>query len=248
MSFLKKILLILCLFLIANCSKDNPGMDKIDPIIKDENPDDIPGQEIEPKPAALIFPENRSECNEGIYIDKEWSLVNFQWKASRDTDTYELWMKNSKNPTWTNVSTDKTEMEIQLSRGVQYQWKVISKNGNSAKKATSETWEFYNGGDGITNYAPFTPTLIYPRNEQILRSGDNYYFQWTASDLDNDLLTYDLFVGSHPDSLNLVKTLSGKQEFIYDYAKHNEWYYWKIHVSDDHGNTSKSEINSFIRR
>lgn len=248
MSFTRKLFLILCLFLIANCSKDDPGTDKVDPIIKDEDPDDRPDPEIEPKPVALIFPENRSECNEGVYINEEWSLVNFQWKAAEDTDTYEIRIKNSKNQTWTSVSTDKTETEIQLLRGVQYQWRVISKNSNSTKIATSETWDFYNSGHGITNYAPFTPTLTYPRNEQILRSGDNYYFEWSCSDLDNDPLIYDLFVGRHPDSLNLVKTLSQTQEYIYGYAKRNEWYYWKIQVSDDHGNISISETNSFIRK
>ena len=247
MSLIKKLFLISGLLLFVNCSKDNTGPDDTISTIDDENPDDEPISAIEPAPAILIFPENHTECNEGVAIDDEWSLVNFQWNASTDTDSYEIWIKNSGNLTWESISTDKTEIEIQIARGVQYQWNVVSKNSNSTKKATSETWQFYNSGPGSSNYAPFTPTLIYPRDGQILRSGDSYYFQWTTSDLDNDPILYDLFVGSHPDSLNLMKTLSDTKEFIYTYVNHNEWSYWKIHASDNHGNTSKSDIHSFIR-
>ena len=48
---------------------------------------------VTPSSATLIFPENKSECNEGKVISDTESIVNFRWKASQNTDRYLLNVK-----------------------------------------------------------------------------------------------------------------------------------------------------------
>lgn len=246
------VLLVVGMTIITGCSKgesDQNSVEQDDGIEQnDENNDEIPVV-LDPDSVTLIFPKNKTECNEGVFIDNSWSIVTFRWNPSNNTDHYELWYRQEGIGSWTKETTSDTEIDVQIHRGKQYQWKVISKNKQSSKNATSENWNFYNAGSGEENYAPFPATLINPKDGDVMNSknNSNYYFQWDASDLDNDPLTFDLYVGTHPDSLNIVKNLQKTSELMVYHISFGVKHYWKIKTSDSNGNSSLSETWSFTR-
>lgn len=245
-----KIYLVLILHCLLACSKGDSGMDQDnpDPDIDNEQKEEPPV--THPEPALLLFPEDKTECHEGVIIDDSWSEVTFQWNPSQHTDYYELWYRVTGTSPYQKETTKDTEITVRIRRGEQYQWYIVSKNNQSAQNVKSSYWNFYNAGSGKENYAPFPATLINPQDEDVINYSNSsryYYFEWEASDLDNDPLTFDLYLGTHPDSLRVVKSFGETRESMSNHISSGIKYYWQIKTSDPKGSSSLSEIWSFTR-
>jgi hypothetical protein len=204
---------------------------------------DEPAVKKDPTVASLVFPTANSECTEGTNKTTTESTIKFEWTAGANTDNYGLIVKNLSSGLSTTYSTSKTYYELKLARGIGYSWYVISSASGTSVKATSETRKFYNAGEGSSSYAPFPAEIVSPKiNESI--SGTSITLDWTGSDVDNDIASYELFLGTTntPGSyktnitdniLNNVPVESGKT------------YYWKIVTKDSKGNTSVSDVFVF---
>lgn len=221
---MKKISILLILLLTFSCSKDDSG-----------NPS--------PVAALLIFPDNNQECNQGVEISTTQSTVTFRWAASNNTDSYDVVLKNLNTQNTTSHSSLINELPITIEKGTPYSWYVVSKKTNSLETAQSETWKFYNAGDPIESYAPFPADLVSPAMGSILFGITSQSLSWSGSDIDNDIVSYDVYFDTaNPPTMLEVNTASTSVKVTV--AAVNT-YYWRVVTKDSQGNNSQSEIFQF---
>ena len=172
--------------------------------------------------------------------------VKFQWTLALNTDSYELVVVN----TMTNARYEKTSSllteSIVLTSGASYRWYVNSKSLLSSAVGKSSVRQFYLEGSQDESYLHFPAVLLRPENQSIvdLESSGDFLFDWEGYDLDEDIVSYAVYLGKTEDNLDLVQeglTVS-KLSLSLDTG---ERYFWQIITLDSEGNTSKSEVYSF---
>jgi len=200
---------------------------------------------LDPNAATLVFPENNTECNEGVINsnDETKSTITFQWSASENTDSYEVKVKNLETGSVTTATSNTNQKDISIIRGTPYEWYVISLSNGTSTTATSETWAFYNQGLGIENYAPFPAIAINPKRGSTISNTTTITLQWATSDVDDDIVSYEVLF----DSVETPKTSLGSTiESNIDVTIHaGTTYYWRVITTDSFDNTSKSELFEF---
>jgi len=167
---------------------------------------------VSPEASTLVFPIQNSECNEGIVISDTESNVTFEWNASANTDSYTLVLKNLLDDTTRNITATTTTKQETILRGVPYSWYVTSRSNSSIITANSETWKFYNAGEGVENYAPFPAGLVSPPMGGLTNLSPN--LSWTGSDIDNDITNYDVYLSTTnpPNTLQESTTNTNREE------------------------------------
>lgn len=198
-----------------------------------------------PTSVNLLFPDNNTECHEGIVNvnDETKSSVTFQWTGSENTDSYEIKLKNLDSGSITTATSISNEKEISINRATLYEWYVISIANGTTETARSETWAFYNQGPGIENYAPFPAEAIYPKRGSTISNNTAVNLEWSSIDLDNDIISYELFFGTTDiPVMSLGNTSDNSMEVS---ISSGNVYFWKIVTRDELNNTSNSEIFSF---
>tara|TARA_B100001057_G_scaffold64406_1_gene58067 strand:+ start:3415 stop:4089 length:675 start_codon:yes stop_codon:yes gene_type:complete len=199
----------------------------------------------DPEPALLLGPENNNNCTTAIRVSDQQSQVNFSWQESLHTDEYELVVRDI----LTNVDQKKITLRLSssivLESGKQYSWWVNSKSLQTEKIAKSQVWTFYIEGIPNSSHFPFPAKLLSPENNtQVSLDNGVLTLRWEAVDLDNDVLDYDVYLGSDPDDLELaienLITNSISANLIPD-----RYYYWKVATRDKQGNVSNSDIGVF---
>ncbi|MBJ6366665.1 hypothetical protein [Snuella sedimenti] len=198
-----------------------------------------------PEKAVLVFPENNSECLEGQIINSQKSTVNFKWSKANSADSYDISIRNLNDQTVKLHTTTNTSLDVEIDRGTPYSWYVVSKSKKGSTTAKSDTWKFYNAGEGVTEHVPFPAEIVAPLyNETITVSNGKVTLDWDGSDVDGDIDSYEVFFGevNPPGSfqtnlqesvLNDVSVSSGKT------------YYWKVKTKDGQGNVSYSDVFTF---
>jgi hypothetical protein len=127
-----------------------------------------------------------------------------------------------------------------------HNWYVISKSSTSTTSQSSK-WKFYNASEGIQSYAPFPAEAVYPNSEQIplvIPAATKINLEWSGSDIDDDIVSYDVYFGTtNPPSL-LVSNL--EDSILNDVPiSSGTIYYWKIITKDSLGNSSDSGVFQF---
>ncbi|MFP2996112.1 Ig-like domain-containing protein [Spongiivirga sp. MCCC 1A20706] len=195
-----------------------------------------------PTAALLSFPENNKECTEGTVLDNDESVIPFQWNTSQNTAQYQIKIINLETNLISDATTDNTTVDITLTRGQAYEWYIISTSA-SGETAQSDTWRFYNEGPGIENYAPFPAIINSPQNGATNINAGTINLQWSASDVDNDINEFKVYLDTNQNPATLVGT--SNQPSLSINVNSNTTYYWKVLSIDFHGNISTSIINSF---
>ena len=203
--------------------------------------DDAEGKGGTPTEARLVFPDNNRECTEGILVNNAESTIGFQWEASENTDSYELNIRNITSNTTMQTESQTNGATVTLERGAGYEWFVVSKNADAT--ATSEKWKFYNQGDGEQNYAPFPAEAVSPTRGKTLDTGGNISLQWSATDVDNDIVTYEVFFDTATNPTTSLGTV--QQSSLSVTVITGQTYYWVVKVTDIAGNSSRSEVFDF---
>jgi len=232
---IKNIIILLCITIVYSCSSggsDGP-----------ETPTPTPT----PKPptaASLEFPLNNSECTEGTNITSTESTIQFNWRNSENTDSYQLVLKNLDTQTTNNYNSNVSELGITLQRGTPFSWYVISKSNSISQTAQSTTWKFYNAGDAVSSYAPFPAELIYPVMGSAFNSiTSNVALQWSGSDVDDDITEYEIFFGiANPPTTSQGTTPAPNMDMS---VNSGDTYYWRVVTKDSQNNSSNSEIFQF---
>ena len=220
-------IIVLGIFLITACGGND-----------NDNPDPVAA----PSAATLVFPENNTECNEGVVVNETQSTVTFDWNASQNTDSYEVNLRNLNTNTNTTTHSSTNSANITLQRGIPYEWFIVSKANGTNETASSGIWKFYNQGPGVENYAPFPAEAMSPGRGEAINNSGTVQLEWSGSDVDNDITEYDVLFGTDSDPSALLGTTA---DSIMDATIATGVYYWRVISKDSQGNSSESEIFEF---
>lgn len=200
---------------------------------------------IQPGAALLIAPVNGDLCTTATVLNIMTSQVRFQWSRALDTDAYQLVIENqsTKDRITKTISANTTSM-IELTRGVAYNWWIVSSTEKSSNRGMSEIWQFYLEGVQTSDYIPFSATLIHPLHQQSidLPADQKLKFVWEGHDLDNDIDYYNLFLSENLHSQTIEEI--SQEEFSLE-LKRGAIYQWSVMTIDQKGNTSYSENRFF---
>ncbi|MCF8715510.1 hypothetical protein JM658_11800 [Joostella atrarenae] len=231
MQKLQYITYLSCLLLFLSCGGDS----------------DEPEEPKSPSAATLIFPLENSECTEGVISspDADISVVTFEWNPSNNTDSYQLTIKDLETTRTQTFDTQSAFQEVTLSRGTPYSWYVASVNSTTLESVVSETWKFYNADEGAISYPPFPADLIEPTPGSTLYSSNTTIsFIWEAADIDNDIVGYNVFMGSNNPPTTSIADNTSEETLTYA-TPSTGVYYWLVKTTDSNGNISTSEISQF---
>ena len=190
--------------------------------------DPPPATNNAPSTPSLVEPTNNLLC-----ID---NTVVFRWNAATDPEgdaiTYQIQI--SKNNQFTQIvqtlNGSETTRSISLEKGIAYYWRVKAMDTKNASSSYSSTFQFYTEGEGVTNHLPFSPELVNPVLNTAVQEATTT-LEWTASDVDGDPLTFDIFF----DTVNPPTTKVGDNQSTttLDVALDPSTnYYWKVVVKD----------------
>jgi hypothetical protein len=206
------------------------------------------GEKASPQPekAILTFPVDNTICLEGKIISNTESLINFTWNSSNNTDAYEFSLKNLITGISVIKLVNTTNIEVSLLRNTPYSWFVSSISTKNAFIAKSDTWKFYNSGPGSISYSPFPAEIIAPKkDESIQQISGNINLEWKGSDVDGDIINYDIYFGSSLiPPIFISKTTNTTLKDVP--VKENITYYWKVITRDSKGNLSDSGLYQFV--
>tara|TARA_R110002012_G_C11671404_1_gene613130 strand:+ start:5846 stop:6532 length:687 start_codon:yes stop_codon:yes gene_type:complete len=199
-----------------------------------------------PEGAALIFPEENSECTTGTDINQTSTQVTFRWMASNNTENYTLSVTNLNTNVPQNISTASTSASLTITKGTPYAWSVTSRNSNSDQVASSPTWLFYNAGSQTT-YAPFPAQLVNPLSGATVQMdiANEVLLEWSGADVDNDIESFEVFFSeTNPPTTSVGITNASAMEIPVGVESGNV-YYWRVVTTDLEGNTSISGVFDF---
>ncbi|MBC7913922.1 MAG: hypothetical protein H7Y07_07350 [Pyrinomonadaceae bacterium] len=205
---------------------------------KDSKPD-------KPSAALLTAPAKDETCTTGN-INSPWeSTILFKWERVLTADSYKLNIKNLESGTTTSFTTKNSEFEVKLNRDTPYSWFVVSKSNIAADTAKSEVWKFYNPGVAKSSYAPFPAEILNPiMGQNVTAINGKIDLDWSGSDVDNDIVSYDVYLGTSTSPALLSANL--KASLLNDVSVTSSvLYYWKVVTKDVKGNSSDSGIYQF---
>ncbi|MEH6681694.1 MAG: hypothetical protein V7724_14185 [Sediminicola sp.] len=91
----------------------------------------------------------------------------------------------------------------------------MSKSDSTDETTESEIWKFYNAGEGTVNYAPFPADLLSPTNNEAVSVGPgSVLLHWEVSDIDGDIVSYQVFLGMESPPVTSVGTILAFQHVL----------------------------------
>jgi len=199
----------------------------------------------DPEPAMLLGPQNNNNCNTAIVVNDQQSQVNFSWQEAQHTDEYELVVRDLLTNTDTKKNSIRLFTSMVLERGKQYSWWVNSLSDQKETVGKSEIWTFYLEGLQNSSHFPFPAKLISPENNaQVSLENGAFTLRWEGVDLDDDIISYDIYIGIDPDELQL-RVENHTNNTISAILNADQIYYWKVVTRDEEGNLSHSPIGIF---
>ena len=211
---------------------------------KGESEPVAPPAALSPEAALLSFPEQNGLCINGTGGSATQNSVTFKWLAAKNSERYELSLKNLSTGLVTSGLATGTELVMTINRATPYSWFVISKSKDGLT-AQSNTWKFYNAGNAIVSYPPFPADELSPALAAFVTPVDSKInLSWKGADADADLLNYDLYFGiESTPPLHTREIITQKLDGIAVIPKTR--YYWRIVSRDQQGNTSSSDVVQF---
>ena len=144
-----------------------------------------------------------------------------------NADEYELIIRNIQTNDDIQLTTFRTFSAVVLDRGNQYSWWVISKYNADQTFFKKLGMDFLSRRFTKSSHFPFPANLLNPKsNDQISLIDGKYIFRWETTDLDNDIIEYDMYLGTDPAELILIA-----EKLSFNYVElslnSNQFYYWK---------------------
>ena len=199
-------------------------------------------EDFPPAKATLTFPENNKDCNEGTIVSDTQSEVTFRWNTPANADSFTLKINNLDSGTSQSVTSKEAEAKVSILRATAFSWSVVSRNSSSSKTSESDVWKFYNAGPPEENHVPNPATVVNPGLDATVSEG-TVSIEWTGSDLDNDIVSYEVYL----DNSNPPTTLAGTSTTnkLNVSVTKDLTYFWQVISIDAIGNKSTSEVFSF---
>lgn len=199
------------------------------------------GNQDLPTGVQLIFPHEDSLCNEGENPTPEESTIYFEWESNDNAESYTLNIENLSSGNIMQFETEDFIFPVTLQRAESYRWFVSYHYQGESKE--SAIWNFYNAGPGVQTYPPFPAEIIAPSIGQNIPNTTSVSLQWNGSDVDGDIVGYDVYFGAtNPPALNSFDVSSNSLTVS---VSSNTIYYWNIITKDAAGNSSESGIHQF---
>jgi len=198
-----------------------------------------------PEKAALINPLSNELCLNGIALSSSQSSITFKWNSAQFADSYELHITGLEKAPSVTYLTEKTQYDVSLLRNKAYSWYILCKSKRNNITTKSEVRRFYIPGPSSTSYAPFPAEAKAPlMGEAISVPNGKISLVWQGSDVDNDIVSYDVYFGlnSSPDILktNIALSIISDVEVL-----PQKTYYWRVQTKDSNGNITDSELFQF---
>ena len=208
----------------------------------DTPPPPPPVQNTAPTIPSLVYPTDNLLC-----ID---NTQTFQWNASTDAEgnaiTYNIQVATDLNFTQIihDLNESTTSRTISMEKGTAYYWRVKATDSKSASSNYSTIFNLYTEGEGISNYVPFSPELVSPQLNATETGGSTVTLEWNASDVDNDPLTFDVYVDTvnPPTNLQATDISPATLDFV---TSASAEYFWKVVVKDGKGGQTTGQIWTF---
>ena len=194
-----------------------------------------------PTVPILVYPSNNLLCIE--------NGIDFQWNASTDVneDIIDYTIQVSTDSQFNSIDfTENVPLTSQfftLSKGVVYYWRVKATDINNASSDYSLVNSFITEGDGVSNHLPFPPELINPALSSVVNDG-SVVLEWSASDVDEDPLTFDIYLGTENPPTNIISE-NQTDIFLNVSTISQTIYYWKVVVKDNNGAQTIGQTWSF---
>ncbi|MFD0796227.1 hypothetical protein ACFQZJ_02045 [Maribacter chungangensis] len=203
----------------------------------------------EPKPPGqvqLVFPDKNSECTTGQSLGATTSRVTFRWQEADNVQTYELRVTNLNTGSTQTISTAATSANLPIEKGTPFSWQVRSRNNQVQESVSSEVWSFYNSGS-TTSFVPFPADIISPRmSQRVFKDINNEtILSWSASDLDNDIDSFEVYLSTENPPEDLKATLGANTLQLKVSVASNTVYYWSVITTDAQGNATSSGVYTF---
>jgi hypothetical protein len=196
-----------------------------------------------PAKATLVSPLANSTCTTGSNISGGQTKITLTWNAAANANSYEIKVKNLLTQNISSHNTSSNQIDVSLLQNTPYSWWVISKSGNNASTATSDIWKFYAAGEATFSYAPFPADVVSPLHGQSLTaSTGKVILDWSVSDVDNDIASYDVYLGTTTANMTIVKTALTESVANDISVNAGTTYYWKVLTKDSKGNVSSSDV------
>lgn len=217
--------------------------------------DDPPPTPPDPENNAPTVPVQVYPSDKELCID---NAVNFQWNASTDPDgdaiSYIVEVSENSNFPSSDTqtkTTSSTSISISIDKGTVFYWRVKATDNEDDSNFSSNN-EFYTEGEGIVNHLPFSPDLVAPTLDVVVKETDfspntdlNAILEWTASDVDTeDTLTFDVYFGEVTDPTTVVSADQAGTTYNATLTSGKD-YYWKIVVKDGNGGETIGQIWKF---
>lgn len=231
----KGILILLLFSVILGCKKSKPG----------DTPEPTPPvpQAPAPEKAVLTSPAMNEPCLSGVSVSALESSVVFSWTAAKNAESYDLVLKNLLTNATSTHAAGQTTLKVNLLKNTPYSWFVKAKTSKTTTVSQSDTWKFYNSGDGSVTYAPFPAEIISPVYAANLAATNKVTLKWTSSDVDNDIVSHAVYFGTSATPALFNESIIAKELDVT--VTSNTTYYWRVVTRDATGNTSDSGIFQF---
>jgi len=191
-----------------------------------------------------VPPTNPSPFDGENAVSTLTSLSWFGFDVDDNISEYDLYFGTTPTPPLVaaGLTTAGYTPAAPLAGLTQHYWRVVARD-DKGLEAASPTWTFTTRA---SNSAPHAPQVISPANgatgilvEAVLR--------WISSDMDGDVLVYDLYFGASPTP-PLVATALNDPEYTVGPLNFATTYYWRIVARDTGGLETSGAVWSFETR
>ncbi len=220
------ILLVICLLLFS-CSNDDggpaPDLSNLDPSIP-----------------SLIYPTNNLVCT-NFNLEFDWSAA-----SDGDNDSITFVIDIATDSEFATVLftavTSRTLRAFTLEKGTTYYWRVKARDSEGNESEYSPTQNFFTEPDAGVNTAPTVPELITPLLGERL-SGANITLEWTATDSEDDALSYDLYFGDTNPPLLFAENIDVSSFDVT--VSPGIVYYWRVVAKDSNQAATMGQLWNF---
>ncbi|GAB7258038.1 hypothetical protein [Polaribacter sp. OB-PA-B3] len=226
----KLLYIFICSMIYSSCSKNDDG-------------DLNPSTDSIPSAPSLVYPAQNQLC-----ID---NTLEFKWNTSTNDDgssvvyIFEIAADNQFSTTIVSEVQTSLSKIVTLDKGLAYYWRVKAKSSKGIESDYSNISQFYTEEIPNSNNLPFSPDNVTPFVGQNFDGINTLDLQWTASDVDNDPLKYDVYFGKNKNDLKLMLENTEQTLLTVIADSPQTTYYWQVTVKDDKGGETNSPIWNF---
>ncbi|WP_152285422.1 fibronectin type III domain-containing protein [Flavicella marina] len=217
---MKKLALIILLIIGFSCAKEESNLNS------------------PPVSPTKVSPVNNLSCTE--------LTLDLTWNTTSDPDgnalSYIVELSNDAGFTEKLLSetTNNTNYRINLEKDNTYYWRVLAKDIHGATSTDEDIWSFNTENTQISNHLPYQPSNPVPANNSSINTGA-VKMEWTCTDIDNDPLLFDIYLGETNNNLTLIS--ENNENFFYNTTlSSGKTYYWRVDAKDNSGGITEGVV------